>query len=105
MAVILSGANGSLYFSCGIYGASGKIQGFFTAFRMTITGYTGTKTGIEGVIPTEAQRSGGICWSTGTVGFARKVDFSTAPLTVIAARRIVSNAPDSVRDNAIPALQ
>jgi hypothetical protein len=29
MAVILSGANGSLYFSCGVYGTSGKIQGFF----------------------------------------------------------------------------
>jgi hypothetical protein len=29
MAVILSEANGSLYFSCGVYGASGKIQGFF----------------------------------------------------------------------------
>jgi hypothetical protein len=40
MAVLLSGANGSLYFSCGVYGTSGKIQGFFTAFRMTIAGYT-----------------------------------------------------------------
>jgi hypothetical protein len=29
MAVILSGVNGSLYFSCGVYGTSGKIQGFF----------------------------------------------------------------------------
>jgi hypothetical protein len=29
MAVILSGANGSLYFACGVYGTSGKIQGFF----------------------------------------------------------------------------
>jgi hypothetical protein len=47
MAVLLSGANGSLYFSCGVHGTSGKIQGFFTAFRMTIVGYTGTKTGIS----------------------------------------------------------
>jgi hypothetical protein len=39
MAVILSGANGSLYFAWGVYGASSKIQGFFTAFRMTIAGY------------------------------------------------------------------
>ena len=29
MAVLLSGANGSLYFACGVYGTSGKIQGFF----------------------------------------------------------------------------
>ena len=29
MAVILSGANGSLYFSCGVYDTLGKIQGFF----------------------------------------------------------------------------
>jgi hypothetical protein len=35
----------------------------------------------EGVIPTGAQRSGGICFSTGTVGFGREAGFSTAPLT------------------------
>jgi hypothetical protein len=43
MAVILSGANGSLYFSCGVYDTSGKIQGFFpfgfAQVRMTIAGY------------------------------------------------------------------
>jgi len=47
MAVILSEANGSLYFAYGVYGTSGEIQGFFTAFRMTIAGYTGMKTGIN----------------------------------------------------------
>jgi hypothetical protein len=52
MAVILSGANGSLYFACGVYGTSGKIQGFFTAFRMTIAGYNLNENGHKRRHPT-----------------------------------------------------
>jgi hypothetical protein len=36
----------------------------------------------EDVLPTGAQRSGGIRFSTGTIGFDREADFSTPPLTV-----------------------
>ena len=36
----------------------------------------------ESVIPTGAQRSGGICFSTETVGVGREADFSTTPLTI-----------------------
>ena len=51
MAVILSGANGSLYFSCGVYGTSGKIQGFFALLRMTKTGIEGKKDAVWSQAP------------------------------------------------------